>query len=432
MFNFNLNKDFKREDSRNRNISSIEIQKNFFCGAVGFMKHIKIIMCIYICLGLLLSTVHSETHKFVKFFGVCFGRYSDEEFKQMTKKLDLVILDSYHYPKPPAILKDTRKDFIVLAYMSALDVTNMEEYSKKKMQEDSKAFRMYKEWEKINSHENWFHHDKNGNRIRLWLHNKKVVNEEKFSLNMGNKQLQEYYGERTANLIKNGYDGIFMDNVWVNYPFTWDLLISFCSAEPANMDKKKWWGDCIDFLKAIKKAVGGKIIVFNQVRGNDTENSLKYLAVCDGAMDESWLGWKINYNSIKEGINIIKLINEKNKISLPIAIGQAENRALFLYCSYLLVKDGDNAYFSYMKGYNFKGMNWYPFYEIDIGSAKGQFYEKEGLLLRKFSKGLVIVNPNSSPKSIVLEGEYKNRKDVAIKKVSLKPGEGTILLQDSY
>jgi len=105
------------------------------------------VICIYLCL--LRSSGYSETPKFAKFFGACYGRHSDEEFKEMAKKLDLVIVDSYHYPAPPSILKNTRKDLIVLAYMNALDVHNMEGFSKQSMREGSKVFRMYKEWKEI-------------------------------------------------------------------------------------------------------------------------------------------------------------------------------------------------------------------------------------------------------------------------------------------
>jgi len=137
------------------------------------MKHKRVIIfAICLCLGVFGVQSYPETPKFAKFFSICFGKYSAEELKEMAKKLDLVILDSYHYPKPPSILKDTRKDLIILAYMSAFDVSTMERFSNQKMSEDSKTFRMYQEWKEINSHENWFLYDSNGNRIRVYLNKK--------------------------------------------------------------------------------------------------------------------------------------------------------------------------------------------------------------------------------------------------------------------
>ncbi len=392
------------------------------------MKHKWETICaIFIFLCLLSLPSYSAEPKFARFFAACYGsRYSDKDFKEMAKKLDLVILDSYNYPKPPAILKDTKKDIIILAYMNALDVHNMEEFSKRTMREDSKVYRMYKEWEDINFHEDWLLHDKNGKRVKVFMQRK----EERFGLNLGNKGLQEFFSKQVTKLTDNGYDGVFFDNVWVSYPFGPKMLISFSSATPVDMDEGKWWEDNIAFLKAIKKAIGKKIVVFNQVRGNDPENSLKYLNVSDGAMDENWISnGKFDFNDFIEGTSIISLINKKNRMSLPIALGQKESEALTLYCSYLLVKDGDNAFFSYMKEYTMKGMNWYPFYEIDLGSSKGDYYRQDGLFLRKFANGLIVVNPNLFSAKTVLPEEYKSRDGEKIKEVILNARGGDIFLK---
>ena len=368
---------------------------------------------------------YSADPKFARFFGYCFGKYSDEQFKEMAKKLDLVILDSYWYPNPPAILKDNKKNLIILAYMSPFDVSNMEKIYKQNMNKNSKGFRMYKEWKEISSHENWFFHDENGRRVRVYLNKK----EERFGLDIENKGFQEFYSKLAAELVSNGYDGIFLDNVWVNYPYGSDFR-EFSSATPIGMNKEKWWKISVDFLKAIKEAIGKRILVFNQVRGYDTENSLKYLATCDGAMDENWLNnGNFYFKDFKEGIDIISVINKRNKISIPVAIGKKEADALRLYCSYLLVKEGDNAYFSYMKGYNFKGMIWYPFYELDLGKPNGNYYQQDGAVFRKFTNGLVIVNPNISSKNILLSEEYKTRDGTIVKEIVFKAREGDILLK---
>jgi hypothetical protein len=52
--------------------------------------------------------------------------------------------------------------------------------------------------------------------------------------------------------------------------------------------------------------------------------------------------------------------------------------------------------------YGTKAILYYPEYEIDLGTPVGSFIERNGLYIRRFEKGMVLVNPSRDTKTYFL------------------------------
>ena len=91
------------------------------------------------------------------------------------------------------------------------------------------------------------------------------------------------------------------------------------------MTERKWWDDSILMLRAIKQAVGDKIVFFNQVRGYNPDVSFEFIAETDGAMDESWLSdGNFKAQQWREDVTLIKRINQISKYIRELAHPRSE------------------------------------------------------------------------------------------------------------
>jgi hypothetical protein len=115
-----------------------------------------------------------------------------------------------------------------------------------------------------------------------------------------------------------------------------------------------------------------------------------------------------------------------NLLCLPTKM--SEDEALYCFASYLMAKDGDQAYFFYAPGYKMaQQLTWYPFYDVDFGAPKGECVEKDGAFLRVFMKGCVVVNPTGKTLTIALPQRCRTLAGEEIKTLSPNPKRGAVL-----
>jgi len=144
---------------------------------------------------------------------------------------------------------------------------------------------------------------------------------------------------------------------------------------------------------------------------NGAEESLD---VVDGGM------WEVfafkrgeNYVGEEDWKNVLDLV-DRNKDKVIILVSKKKGLTLdvqarmFVLSSYLLVSK-DNVVLA-MEDLDYDTLNvfYYPEYSIDFGEPLGEYFVENGVYIRDFEKGRVLVNPNSEESSIyVLDGEYE-------------------------
>ena len=101
---------------------------------------------------------------------------------------------------------------------------------------------------------------------------------------------------------------------------------------------------------------------------------------------------------------------------------------LWNIANYLLLKE--RCTFMHISGVQEYGkLLVYPEYEIPIGHPVGPPSEQEGVWRRAYSNGLVLVNPEDTPATVVLDGSYTDDRGKAVASpVELGPHSAAILL----
>ena len=291
-------------------------------------------------------------------------------------------------------------------------------------------------WNQTNPHEDWFHHDARGERVRIYY--PKFKN--RCAFNTGHPGLQQYLAGLVVETLQSGkYDGIQLDNVSTAFPFAPSLVGKWISAPPVRLTPRQWQADEVVLLKAVKQATTtagfqNKTIIFNHMRSGEPEESRAYIREVDGSNCEFWMslrtegegrwGWKAKVAQVHEANALGKVTN---LLCVPGKPSEAE--ALFCFASYLMAKQGDRAYFFYAPGYKMAAQRyWYPFYDANLGAPAGSAEPRNGGFWRPFSKGGVVVNPTQAPVTISLPRRYATLSGETVEQVSLAPKRAAILL----
>ncbi len=357
-----------------------------------------------------------------RIFSVSFGsQYTKDDFRRMAEKLDLVILDPLNYPRVPSALREVNPKIKVLGYRNTFDLRDMTPYAGRELKPGGKTQQMRREWEQADA-ENWFYLDDEGRRVNVYLNKR----DDRYGLDLGKSEVRKFLATRSKAMVDAGYDGVFLDNVGVRYPYVYGVG-EWVSAVPNGLTERKWWDDSILMLREIKEAVGDRLVVFNQVRGYNVEVSLQFVAETDGAMDETWLSdGNFNPQQWREDVGLIRRLNEMNQYTLPVAEGTSETLAKSLFASYLLAKDGEHAYFGYGP-YNFTQWRWFPFYDAELGQALGGYTYEGDVYSRRFQRGIVLLNISDEPRMFTLPAEYQTELAEKVPSIDLPARGGEIL-----
>jgi len=290
-------------------------------------------------------------------------------------------------------------------------------------------------WNDTNPHEDWFHHDAQGQRVRIYYPKYK----DRCAFNTGNVDLQQYLARRVVETLQTGrYDGIQLDNVSTEFPFFEKLVGRWISAVPVKLTPEQWTADEVAMLKAIMQGTADagfeeKTIIFNHMRSGEPKESRAYLAVTDGANCESWMsrgtelegrwGWRAKVDQVREANQLGKLTN---LLYVPQAVSEQE--ALFCFASYLMALEGDQAYFFYGPAYKMTAQRtWYAFYDLDLGKPSAAYASRDGGFWRPFTRGGVAVNPTAEPVTISLPMRYQTLSGEEVERLSLGPKQAALV-----
>ena len=256
------------------------------------------------------------------------------------------------------------------------------------------------DWAHIDAHESMFlHHD--GRRIRTiwnsWLMNPgDFVDED--TPDALDHWINYYAITAAAQVHDYGYDGLFIDSAshWLN-PHAVNGVM------PDDYDLGRWHDDRVRALRYIKMQLPDKVVIFNGLHNqHGAEDSLAYT---DGGMWETFAfrprkGDYLGEASWQAAIELTErhpdkfialIVKEQPNLNTDIA------KRLFAVGSYLLVSR-DKVVFSMTDAEhpNSHALLYYPEYTLDLGAPLAAYSRTEaGLYLRRFERGMVIVNPSA-------------------------------------
>lgn len=261
------------------------------------------------------------------------------------------------------------------------------------------------------------------------------------------KEYRRWFVNKIKNMIKKtGADGVALDVV-VRTPSK--MLPSLCKQE-SNFCKS--YAEGIDtLLDELHKEITPKVLLFNglwSLHEGMLEDQQRLLNFTDGAAIE-YFGFHPRKGLLpfKEGILSYLNIIKENPDKSFLLFGRGPNSyqdyredylwQRYLYCSYLLAS-GPNILFKYHASFQIPahagrsgGLDIYRDWLVDLGSAIAPYEKKEGLYLRRFTKGIVLVVPHDGRqvKYLLSDPMFSPEGKKFEGTITIEPGHGMILLR---
>lgn len=392
---------------------------------------VSLLLSVIILLGLVASeTQFLPTHPFKISKGVVvygYWSFTDEQVKYIADNFDIVVT-GYHPNKAENIkqLKQLNPDSKVILYADIV-ATSVDH--------------LFKDWTEINSHEDWFVHDLDGNRmIKLpWKW---------YLLDIGNNGWKKYYADLCVKMFEviPDADGIMADDCWASMS-TWNWITP--NGTPIPPDRcpalPNWNTAMKEFLTYVKSRIGNdKLLIPN----TNTYNG--YVDYCDGKCSEGFVHppwWDSTYFSTS--FDYMKQMSEYQEVVkkgkyLFVCDGIADRDTAtfentkrcfdFSLASYLLIVEGEKTSFYFAKA------GFWPYTNTDdflpyidqtqlLGRPQGDMYEWDYGLVRDFEHGKVIVNFSPYPGQMALEKTFRTLQGDIVTWITLPHHTGVMLFE---
>jgi hypothetical protein len=262
------------------------------------------------------------------------------------------------------------------------------------------------DWQYVNSHESWFVHDINGNRIE------RVTYPGQFLMNP-NSGWSDYCAQQNKQFLQSypQYDGIFADDTssdLIDDGYT--FVIPYTQFDSNVLDN---WADwMIEYMQNVKTSIGSDILM---------PNAWKHMNMCEdathaifwenfvhgrsSAYNENGLGsggW--NY-----GLVAVDALHQQAELGNIIAVNsgckdanahpvEAKQWMLFTYaCFAFAVVDVNKAYYSWQFFNTDSSHGYYPEMDVNLGQPIGDYYHVSGtaqVYARQFTNYYVAANLN--------------------------------------
>jgi hypothetical protein len=291
------------------------------------------------------------------------------------------------------------------------------------------------DWAIVNSHEDWFVHDANGNRLQGGA----GFGPGSYLMDPSSPGWRQHYVSYVNNELASSpaYDGVFGDNCW-------DRIVNWVQAmfsTPIPPSVVAGWHDAMmGFLQYIKaNLMPDKILVVN----SDEYSTDDYLQIVDGQFLEGFdhsLGspvTQVDYNLV---YNIDALVRKSatgkivcaNSGTLTTGASQAQidKVSKFCYAAFLLGLNGSQASWSWTQTATgqYNTITYLPIMDTNIGSPTGAYYSSQNVYMRDFIGGKVLFNPSANSYTINLGGTYTLLNGTSVTSIGLAPYTGETLL----
>jgi hypothetical protein len=184
----------------------------------------------------------------------------------------------------------------------------------------------------------------------------------------------------------------------------------------------------------------------------DDTNWQNLMAVVDGLMgEEAMLTWSRQTNSFADRLGGDRWERRIRRHEEILEKGlydwwecnfnykdpaQDYSNFLYVYCSFLLVRDDDWSLFGVYRRKDGVDLDpWYEEYTLPIGNPEGPRYQRQGCWLRDYQHAKIAVNPSSVRCTISLDSDTYTldwRTKKKIRQLTLDPLSATILLPTGY
>ena len=288
----------------------------------------------------------------------------------------------------------------------------------------------------------WILKDIDGNEVQ------NLVNTVLKRADVGNPDFRDWL----SDLIKNRTDSLGIDGIMGDVTA---CRITMVNADPINprtgeiYTDQDYSADMLALVKRVREKTG-KLYLANGVgmlQGSwkvgfwyNRELAEPIVNEVDGVLIEGLIRYKDSYNwrneeDWKKDLEFLDFLNKKGKLTIAWTIvsgdipeGATEDQiAMFGFVTHLLVLSDDNDYYT-ARGYE---EQFYDVVKIKIGNPLEDFHTLDGtsVVVREFSKSLILLNPSENTYNIPIVGSYKTLDGQIISEIVLISHTGIILLK---
>ena len=267
------------------------------------------------------------------------------------------------------------------------------------------------DWPTVNSHEDWFVHDSQNNRVyQLYGGNiREYVMDISGTINANTSSGWKEYWSSTvqADVISSRGDGVFADSSQLPYAVPSDLWDSPIGSPPHTAyidDMNAFYAYTYQRFNAANQYfipnIGGLTTTLDTTSGYYTN---VHGAMVEGAATKGNNGdWKLQQNRVLNLIRNDKIYiaqNIPNENDIPARVWQLANFLLIRHERSFLNINGSEGQLS-----------WYPEYDLEIGQPLDKSVpasidgrrDARGIYFRRYEDGLVLVNPTNSALAFAL------------------------------
>lgn len=194
------------------------------------------------------------------------------------------------------------------------------------------------------------------------------------------------------------YDGVMLDESALLWAPSFDSM-------PQDYNEREYHEALNTLFSRIKIAFPDKKIVFNgHKRWTDaTYNGLNLLGFTDGISFEGF-SYRFDGEYVGETALISSLIDfyrstqvlRKQAVFVDVCASTEMEKRMFSLATFMLVQSENSFYYFVPSDLDAHiGAQDWPEYYLDLGNAQGVVHQTHGVLVREFSKGIVVVNPGS-------------------------------------
>ncbi len=276
------------------------------------------------------------------------------------------------------------------------------------------------------SHESWFLKDAAGNDVRLAPDG---TGRTEYALDPGNLNVRLDVAAQVRQSHILGYDGVVIDDVLPHVPGSETLMTKPVNSATGRVYTDAEWADAVrGVLDEVRKIAGPDVYV--AIAGGDAGDYLSadaagLIGVGDGVVVRSF-GAKGGWDA---DLALMSSLRRQGKGVVAVASGDVG--AEFAYASFLVAMPAEG-------GASFGAVPLdgpppvaYPaqpaYQQVDLGRPLGDGYEVNGVWLRQFERGLVVVNPDSVAHEVALPAPFRAADGALVDHVSVAGMDAAML-----
>jgi Hypothetical glycosyl hydrolase family 15 len=298
------------------------------------------------------------------------------------------------------------------------------------------AYAIYDNSSLASEHPEWIFKDVSGNDLYIPFECSSGSCPE-YAGNIANSGFRQWWIETAKATLANGYKGIFVDDVNMEFRVSNGSEQPVAPIDPATgtpMTYEAWRKYMAQFMEQIRTAFPGVEVIHNAIWFSDSPAGIEdpFIQRQIDASNALFLERGINDQALTGGsgqwsldtfLSYAEAVNARGRSVIFGNSSTTPQGEAYDLAGYFLISDGSDGIDVGESG----PTRWWPGWEVQLGEAEGPRYQWNGLWRRDFSGGMVLLNPPGEPAVTIEISPMLNTEGEVVTSVTLPASSGAIL-----